>query len=63
MRSERVRGASGRREWAGEQLDFRGSKAHREPRRSSAVCGGLCETGAPPRAQEGGWRGPGHSPC
>lgn len=49
MSSERVKGASGAAVEAGEWLDFRGSKAHGDPWRSSAVLGGLCETGAPRR--------------
>lgn len=48
------------------RVDFRGSKAHRGPWGSSAVCGGLCETGAPRRHREGemkgGCRGSGTQP-
>lgn len=53
-----IRGVSSERDWRQceklskrglgcEWLDFRGSKAPKEPWRSSVVCGGLCETEGP----------------
>lgn len=64
VRVEGMWGRLQRREWAGEWLDFRGSKAHKELWRSSVVWGGLWETEAPwgHGAGGGGYRGLGHSP-